>query len=359
MMGQTFAQIVAVMRLEMKKTFLARRGLWVYFLAFAPVFLFLAHSLHAPYEQRRLERVAAANPVSPQALDRISVGLSRDEVVERLGQPYRQRSWRRRGQDGQRRPFARYDYTDGRRSVTFHFSDGKLTEIAQEVIDTLPISQLIFATSFQFYFLRLAIFFGCVGIFVNLFRGEMLDKSLHFYLLTPLRRETLLIGKYLAGLLATVVIFTSSTALQWLAMLWQFDGSTITRFLEGPGWGQVGAYLGVTALACVGYGSVFLVVGLLFRNPIVPVAVVLLLESANPFLPPALKKISMIFYLQSICPVPAMPDRNMPPMISLLIAPTEPASVVTSLICIALLTGLVLMAAAYLARRLEINYSTD
>lgn len=358
MMGQFLAQIVAVMRLEMKKTFLARRGLWVYFLAFAPALLFLAHSLHAPYEQRRLERVAAANPVSPRALDAISVGLSRDEVVERLGQPYRQRSWRR-GPDGQRHPFSRYDYTDGRRSVTFQFSDGELIGIEREDIDTLPISQLIFATSFQFYFLRLAIFFGCVGIFVNLFRGEMLDQSLHFYLLTPLRRETLLIGKYLAGLLATVVIFTSSTALQWLAMLWQFEWSTITRFLEGPGWGQFGAYLGVTALACVGYGSIFLVVGLLFRNPIVPAAVVLLLESANPFLPPALKKISMIFYLQSICPVPAMPDRNMPPMIGLLIAPTEPASVVTSLICIALLTGLVLVAAAYLARRLEINYSTD
>jgi len=243
--------------------------------------------------------------------------------------------------------------------VTFRFSDGKLTEIAREDIDTLPISQLIFATSFQFYFLRLAIFFGCVGIFVNLFRGEMLDKSLHFYLLTPLRRETLLIGKYLAGLLATVVIFTSSTALQWLAMLWQFEWSTIARFLEGPGWSQFGAYLGVTALACVGYGSVFLAVGLLFRNPIIPAAVVLLWESANPFLPPALKKISMIYYLQSICPVPAMPDRNMPPMLSLLIAPTQPASLATALFSIVLLTGVVLAVSAYLVRRLEINYSTD
>ena len=204
MMGQFLAQIVAVMRLEMKKTFLARRGLWVYFLAFAPALLFLAHSLHAPYEQRRLERVAAANPVSPRALDAISVGLSRDEVVERLGQPYRQRSWRRRGPDGQRHPFSRYDYTDGRRSVTFQFSDGELIGIEREDIDTLPISQLIFATSFQFYFLRLAIFFGCVGIFVNLFRGEMLDQSLHFYLLTPLRRETLLIGKYLEHGIAVV-----------------------------------------------------------------------------------------------------------------------------------------------------------
>ena len=67
--------------------------------------------------------------------------------------------------------------------------------------ETLPSNLLIFATIFRFYFLRLAVFFGCVGIFTNLFRGEMLDKSLHFYLLTPVRREILLAGKYLAGLL--------------------------------------------------------------------------------------------------------------------------------------------------------------
>ena len=36
----------------------------------------------------------------------------------------------------------------------------------------------------------------------------MIDKSLHFYLLAPIRREVLLVGKYLAGLIATVVIFT-------------------------------------------------------------------------------------------------------------------------------------------------------
>src|SRR3954454_6057214 len=49
----------------------------------------------------------------------------------------------------------------------------------------------IFAGIFQFFYLRIAIFFGCVGIFMNLMRGEMLDKSLHYYLLAPVRREFL------------------------------------------------------------------------------------------------------------------------------------------------------------------------
>ena len=33
------AQILAILRLELKKTFFTRRGTWIYFLAFAPVVL--------------------------------------------------------------------------------------------------------------------------------------------------------------------------------------------------------------------------------------------------------------------------------------------------------------------------------
>jgi hypothetical protein len=186
----------------------------------------------------------------------------------------------------------------------------------------------------------------------------MLEKNLHFYLLTPMRREVLLIGKYLAGLTATVIIFTSSATLQYGAMLWQYPGPRILEFLSGTGWSQFGAYIAVTALACFGFGSLFLSVGLLFRNPIVPTAVLLLWEEASPFLPPLLKKITMTYYLQSLCPVTALPE-NLPPMISLLISPTEPATPIRAFVSIILLTFLVLAVTGRLARRLEINYSTD
>ncbi len=36
-------QVLAIIRLEMKKTFFAKRGLWVYLLAFAPLVLFISH----------------------------------------------------------------------------------------------------------------------------------------------------------------------------------------------------------------------------------------------------------------------------------------------------------------------------
>jgi ABC-type transport system involved in multi-copper enzyme maturation permease subunit len=251
------------------------------------------------------------------------------------------------------------NYSDGEARYVFSFRDGELHGINRRELCSLNQDSVIFATAFQFFFLRLAIFFGCVGIFMNLFRGEMIDKSLHFYLLAPMRREVLLVGKYLAGLIATVVIFTGSTALQLLIFVMHFNSSVRAEYMNGPGWGQIGAYLGVTALACLGYGSVFLAAGLLFRNPIIPAAAVLLWENINPFLPAALKKISVIFYLQSLCPVVAPPNRDMSPVLALLISNAEPTPAVLAVGGLILVTVLVLAIAAQRVRKLEINYGTD
>ena len=352
-------QILAIVRLEMKKTFFARRGLWVYLLAFAPLLLFMGHSISTAHRRDQLQRIANGHPISSEDLSAIQRGMTYDEVTQKLGEPYSQRRWHSRDEHNEQREQSHCRYTDGKTELHLFFDNGKLTGIHRSEFDTLAQVSRIFAGVFQSYYLRLAIFFGCVGVFVNLFRGEMLDKSLHFYLLTPTRREVLLAGKYAAGLLATVVIFTSSTALQWLALLWQFDHSDVADFLAASGWGQFSSYLAVTALACVGYGSVFLAVGLLFRNPIIPVAVVLLWEGVNPFLPAALKKISMIYYLQSLCPVAATPGQDVPGLVHLLISPVQPAAKSTAVLSIVILTCVVLVVAARLSRRMEINYSTE
>jgi ABC-type transport system involved in multi-copper enzyme maturation permease subunit len=331
----------------------------VYLLAFAPLVLFVTHSVAAGHHRNELERIARDHPVAHGAFNDIREGMTRDEVTQKLGEPYSQRRWHSRDGHNQQREHFHCRYTDGKTELYLFFDDGKLAGIHRSDPDTPAQVTRIFAGVFQSYYLRLAVFFGCVGVFVNLFRGEMLDKSLHFYLLTPTRREVLLAGKYAAGLLATVVIFTSSTALQWLALLWQFDHTAAADFLASGGWSQFSSYLVVTALACVGYGSVFLAIGLLFRNPIIPTAVVLLWEGVNPFLPAALKKISMIYYLQSLCPVTALPGREVPGFVHLLISPVQPATKSVAVLGIAILTCVVLVAAARLSRKMEINYSTE
>ena len=200
--------------------------------------------------------------------------------------------------------------------------------------------------------LRTLIFFGCAWVFMNLFRGEVVDRSLHYYFLTPVRREVLVVGKYLSGLIATVSLVSITTIGSMLMLYFSLYPSESSRFFfEGAGAGQLMAYLGVTILACVGYGAVFLLVGLRFRNPIIPGLLLYGWEWINFLLPPLLKKISVIHYLQSLVPVP-MPEGPF----AVLVEPTPAWIAVPSLL---LFTGVVLFLASQHIRRMEISYAGD
>jgi ABC-type transport system involved in multi-copper enzyme maturation permease subunit len=354
MMSMWLSQIGAVIRLEMAKTFLSKRGLWVYLLALAPVGITTIHSLVQLNSGEQRRAMAAARPIDAALLRAIQPPMSPAEVHERLGEPHNQWQFRQRNRD-----FGSYQYTDGVDMYTYNFANGQLRNVDVQTRDTIALDTTIFAGIFQFFFLRLAIFFGCVGVFTNLFRGELLDRSLHYYLLTPLRREVLVVGKYLAGLIATVVIFTVSAALQMWTLSWHFDGAEVAEYLNGPGWGHVYSYLGVTALACLGYGSVFLAAGLFFKNPIIPAALVEAWEALNIFLPAALKKVSVIYYLQSLCPIVAAPDEKMNQYLKMLVSAAEPVSAPVAILGLVAVTVAVLVVAGRQARRLEINYSTD
>ena len=209
MMGKWLSQVQTVIGLEMRKTFFSRRGLWVYLLAMAPALLWFVHSVNAVREQSRWKELAERETkVSSAALRSITEGMTREELAARLGEPYAKSTrTTRRGDE-----IAIYRYTDGESDSTVVLLNGKVANINRQEPYTISRDSLNFATVFQFFYLRFAIFFGCVGIFTNLFRAEMLEKSLHFYLLSPIRREVLLLGKYLAGLIATVTIFTLGTA---------------------------------------------------------------------------------------------------------------------------------------------------
>src|SRR5262245_44624529 len=65
----------------------------------------------------------------------------------------------------------------------------------------------VFAVMFQTFMLRLMILFGCALVFANVYRGDMITRTIHFYLLTPVRREVLVAGKYLGGLMIMRTFF--------------------------------------------------------------------------------------------------------------------------------------------------------
>ncbi|HEV2846162.1 MAG TPA: ABC transporter permease, partial [Thermoanaerobaculia bacterium] len=70
-----------------------------------------------------------------------------------------------------------------------------------------------FAATYQAFILRIIIFLGCVAIFGNMIRRETLDRSLHYYFLAPVRRELLVVAKFLTGLIVAVLLFGLTTVL--------------------------------------------------------------------------------------------------------------------------------------------------
>lgn len=274
MSGQTLRQLAAVFQLEWKKTFLSRRGWWIYLLAAAPVVLMLIHWLI----------------------------------------------------------FLRPGFRMGHHS--------------------LGDDSMGYAALFQLFYLRGAIFFGCVGIFCNLFRGEMLEKTLHYYYMTPVRREILVAGKYLAGLTVAVAVFTTSAALSFLFIGRHFGAAYSDYIWHGPGAAQLEWYMLVTALACAGYGAVFLMCGLRYRNPMIPAAVVFVWESINPFLPALLQKMSVIYYLRSLLPV----EVPIPPPFSVMVVVADPMSPWITAPGLLAVAALILAYTALSARQTEISY---
>ena len=258
----------------------------------------------------------------------------------------------------ERTEYRTISYFDGRRLAQLTFLDGKLESWNTRRVLDFEEDRAVFAGIFQYFYLRLAIFFGCLGIFMYLFRGEMSNRTLHFWFLAPARRDVLLAGKYAAGLIAAAVIFGGGALLMFAAMIWPHDPVEVQAYWNAGGMGHVFWYAAAAALGCVGYGSVFLAVGLYVRNPIIPAAVLLAWEGANGIFPHVLQKMSILYYLQSLCPVPAPMDNDAPTLIRLLAAPAAPSSRPGAIFGLLILTGFVLWIGAIAVRRMQVSYGS-
>jgi len=359
-------QVWTIARLQLTRVFFSKRSFWVYLLALFPSVIFFGHGIETKIRRERY----ASRAISPAILEAIREGDTDEEVIKRAGKPVEDSTWnRRRGarksarrqrDDDDDQPVRRYMmYFDGNRRWSLDFEAGILHSKRVDPLINFEEDRSVFAAVFQHFYLRLAIFFGSLGIFMNLFRGEMLDKTLHFWFVAPARREVLLVGKYLAGLIAAILIFGAGAALCFGVMLWPQDPAQVDAFWRAQGASHLFWYTASAALGCVGYGSVFLAAGLLLRNPIIPAITILLWESINGILPDMLQKVSVLYYVQSLCPVPVPMDPHAPLLIRLLIAPAQPPSTTAAVLGLIGVTALVLWAASRAVRRLEINYGID
>lgn len=214
---------------------------------------------------------------------------------------------------------------------------------------------IVLAGIVQFYYLRLGVFFGCLGLFSRLIRGEMIERSLHFYLLSPVRRELLLLAKFVAGSISAVTLFGSAIVADVLLMYLQFGPAGRDYLFNGPGIGQLEAYVGIIVLACLGYGSVFLLLSMMFRNPTPAAMLVLGWEAINPILPSLLQKISVATYLRHLMPVSVAGQG----IFALLTVETEPVPAWVATLGLLVLIAVVLTYSCIRMRKLEIRYSTE
>jgi ABC-type transport system involved in multi-copper enzyme maturation permease subunit len=213
----------------------------------------------------------------------------------------------------------------------------------------------VLATIVQLYYVRLGVFFGCLGIFSRLIRGEMIERSLHFYLLSPVRREILLLAKFAAGSISAVLLFGSAVLADFALMYAAFGAAGREYVFSGPGFGQLQAYLGIVVLACLGYGAVFLLLSMIFRNPTPAAMLVLGWETINPVLPSLLQKISVASYLRHLMPVTV----NVQGIFALLTVQTEPVSAWVAVMGLLTLIAVVLVYSCYRMRTLEIRYISE
>ncbi|MBZ5525074.1 MAG: ABC transporter permease [Acidobacteriia bacterium] len=213
----------------------------------------------------------------------------------------------------------------------------------------------ILAGIFQVYYLRLGLFFGCLGLFTWLFRGEIVEKSLHYYFLSPVRREVLVAGKFLAGVVTSASFFGASVLLSFAIMYGHFGGPGRAFVFSGPGMGHLLGYLATTVLACLGYGAVFLALSLVAKNPVLPSIIVLLWETFHAVFPAMLQKLSITFYLKQLCPVSIPPDGVMA-LFTVVAEPVSPWIAVPGLLALSMA---VLVFAAYRIRSMEISYLAD
>jgi ABC-type transport system involved in multi-copper enzyme maturation permease subunit len=208
-----------------------------------------------------------------------------------------------------------------------------------------------FAEVFQIFLFRFIIFFTNAVIFVRLFRGEILERSFHYTLLAPLRREVLVVGKYLGGVLSAVLLLGPTVALTFFFTYLPHGKPGLDLLFSTSGLANLAGYLLMVVLACVAYGALFMLAGLFFKNPMVPAVLFLGWETLTPFLPPFLKALSLVHYLVSFAPVPVT--------LGAFALLARPVAWWVALMALIGSSAVLLYLATRVARRIEINYSAE
>jgi ABC-2 type transport system permease protein len=159
----------------------------------------------------------------------------------------------------------------------------------------------IFGLMIWIFFLRfsvpvLSIFYGTA-----LIADEVEDKTITFLFTRPIPRGAVLVGKYLAFLMSTLIVVLPSVIIVWLLIV-PIRGSLGASFID-----LVKDLLILTAGFAV-YGALFAWVGAKFKRPLmIALFFVFAWENAAMLFPGYMRRFTIAHYLQGLVPH-AMPS---------------------------------------------------
>jgi ABC-2 type transport system permease protein len=187
----------------------------------------------------------------------------------------------------------------------------------------------IFGMMIWVLFIRFTI--PVLGVFygTSLIADEVDDKTLTYLFTRPVQRGAILMGKYLAYLVCTVLVVLPSIMIVYFLIVPLAEiGSSFTLLLTD---------LGIMALGLAAYGALFALVGTILKRPLV-IGLVFAFgwEQLAMLMPGYLRRFTLAYYLQGLVPH-AMPSDGVGSLIQAVF--TDSPTVVTCLFWLTVAIG--------------------
>ena len=177
----------------------------------------------------------------------------------------------------------------------------------------------VFGVMIWMLFLRFVV--PVLGVFYGtaLMADEVEDKTITYLFTRPIPRGAVLVGKYLAYLVCTLLVVLPSVMLVYFLLI---------RLPEIPGtFPQLLTDLGLLGLGLAVYGAVFAFVGAFFKRPLViGLAFAFGWEQIAMVMPGYMRRFTIAYYIQALVPH-AMPSDGVVTILQGLFRDTPPAAV--------------------------------
>jgi ABC-type transport system involved in multi-copper enzyme maturation permease subunit len=202
----------------------------------------------------------------------------------------------------------------------------------------------IFGLMVWVFYLRFTV--PVLGIFygTSLIADEVEDKTITYLFTRPIRRGSVLLGKYLAYLACTVLVVLPSVTLVYLLVV-PMRGSL------GASFPDLVKDLALLALGLAVYGALFAFIGAKFKRPLL-VGLIFIFgwEQAALAFPGYMKRFTIAYYLQGLVPH-AMPNDGVVGLLQGIFR--ESPTLASSLVWLALIWAVCLFLAAWIVERKE------